>query len=164
MKCLFDKLSEVVGDEKAVSVTVDHTLGTGILLLFSVVLVGGLTGGFTERKEAVVTEEAERIHEEAVNAIQSADQLVKYGERSNSGETRVVTRVATINSIRGGSYSTTIEPSGSGGVTITTVSGGEEITSTIDTEKPVEGAVVQDAFKVTYTDSGDDELKVEAIQ
>jgi hypothetical protein len=164
MECIIDEIGGVISDERAVSVTVEHALGIGILLLFSVLLVGGLTSGFTEREEAVVTEEAERIHEEVVNGIQSADQLAVYGERSAGGETRVVTRVATINSIRGGSYSTTIEPTGSGGVTITTVSGGEEITSTINTEKPIEGAVVQDAFKVTYTDSGDDELQVEAIQ
>lgn len=155
----------VMEDEKAVSVTVDHALGLSILLLLNILVISGFTGAFDAREEAVVTEELERINEEAVRSIEAVDTLTTYSERrgASSTSTNVEVRGANIKSVAGSGYTTTIGYDESKGVaTVTTSRLDEKVSTTIKLDHDIESGVIDDTYEIRY-DGNEDEIVVNNI-
>lgn len=153
-------------DEKAVSVTVDQALGLAILLILNILVISGFTGAFDAREDAVVEEELERINEETVRSIHAVDTLATYGEEkapSTDPTMNIESRGATVKSVAGDTFTTTIGYNeGSNTATITTTRGEEEVSTTIKLNHEIKPSVVQDTYEVQYDDD-DDEIVVSNI-
>ena len=153
-------------DEKAVSVTVDQALGLAVLLLLNILVISGFTTAFDAREDAVVKEELERINEETVRSIHTVDTLATYGEQkapSSDPTMNIESRGATVKSVAGDTFTTTIGYDESSNTAIVTTSRGqEEVSTTIKLDHEIESGVVQDTYEIRYDDS-ENEIAVSNI-